>query len=67
MSALVKALPMRRIQQAAKMAKLEAMPIEKRRERRYFQLVHVGMSRRRMRQEEAMQWARAQAEKDFPR
>ena len=66
-SALVKALPVRRLQAAAKMAKLEAMPIEKRRERRYFQLVHVGMSRRRMRQEEAMQWARAQAEKDFPR
>jgi len=65
-SALVKALPVRRIQQAARMAKLEAMPADLRRARYHAGLVHVGISRRRMSPERAKRWADEEVAKRFP-
>lgn len=65
-SALVKALPMRRIQQAARMAKLEAMPADLRRARYHAGLVHIGVSRRRMSPERARRWADEEVAKRFP-
>ena len=65
-SALVKALPMRKLQQAARMAKLEAMPPDLRRARYHAGLVHVGISRRRMSPERAKKWADEEVAKRFP-
>lgn len=65
-AALVRALPVRRIQQAARMAALEAMPADKRRARYHASLVHVGMSRRRMSPERAKKWADEECAKRFP-
>lgn len=66
MRALVKALPVRRLQRAARMAALESMPAEARRARYHASLVHVGVSRRRMSPERARRWADEECAKRWP-
>ena len=51
---------------AAKMAALEAMPADKRRAKYHASLVHVGISRRRMRPARAKAWADEECAKRFP-
>jgi superfamily II DNA or RNA helicase len=65
-SALVRALPVRRLQRAARMAALESMPAEARRARYHASLVHVGVSRRRMSPERARRWADEECAKRWP-
>lgn len=66
MRALVRALPVRRLQRAARMAALESMPVEARRARYHASLVHVGVSRRRMSPERARRWADEECAKRWP-
>lgn len=65
-SALVRALPVRRLQRAARMAALESMPADQRRARYHASLVHVGVSRRRMSPERARRWADEECAKRWP-
>ena len=66
MRALVKALPVRRLQRAARMEALESMPAEARRARYHAGLVHIGVSRRRMSPERAKRWADEECAKRWP-
>ena len=66
MRAMVKALPIARLQKAARMAALDAMPADKRRAKYHASLVHVGISRRRMSPARAKAWADEECAKRFP-
>lgn len=63
---LVRALPIRRLQRAARMAKLDEMPVEKRRAKYHASLVHIGISRRRMSPARAKAWADEECAKRWP-